>query len=149
LSNIQTFQRIRDIRDREKQESQKVHKEAVDTFEKQAELLYETLRKKEEAVDKFNQTLTERAVEANAIVQHQRYIKRLEERIDSLQPAVQKARVHMQHSQVKLSAAHIEVKKFDTLIENKEAKQLNWIKSEENRNMDELSMQQYLNFQNR
>ncbi|SFK26855.1 flagellar FliJ protein [Halobacillus dabanensis] len=149
MSNIQTFQRIREIRDREKQKSQKAHKEAVDAFEKQAALLYEALRKKEEAVDRFNQTLSERTVEANAFVQHQHYINRLEERIEDLQPVVQKTRLEMQHSQAKLSEAHIEVKKFDTLIENKETKQLNWIKREENRNMDELSMQQYLNFQNR
>lgn len=149
MADIQTFQKIRDIRDRDKQQAQKKHQDAVDSFEDQAQRLYEVLKEKEERVDQFNQTLAEHTVHADAFVQHQRYIQRLEEKIAFLQPEVQQARVNMKHSQVTLSAAHIEVKKFDTLIESKEQKKLQWLKSEENKHMDELSMQQYLNFQNR
>ncbi|WP_281975569.1 flagellar export protein FliJ [Halobacillus litoralis] len=149
MADIQTFEKIKDIRDKEKREKQLFHQEAVDIFERKAEQLYDALKKKETAVHEFNRKLSEKTVQAGSFIQHQNYIARLEEKIDSLQPAVQQARVKMQQSQSKLTEAHVEVKKYETLIENKYLKYQNWVKSEENKHMDELSMQQYLNFQNR
>ncbi|MEC3886083.1 flagellar export protein FliJ [Halobacillus sp. HZG1] len=149
MAEIQTFQRIRDLRDREKQQNHKVYQDAVNDFEKQAEKLYECLRKKELAEKSFEEEMKNQTVRADAIVRHQRYIQSLQETIDHLQPAVQIARVNMQQKQAKLSRAHIEVKKFEKIVEHKQEEQWNFMKHEETKQMDELSMQQYLNFQNR
>ncbi|GEN54144.1 flagellar export protein FliJ [Halobacillus faecis] len=149
MADVQTFQRIRDLRDREKQKTQIIYQDAVDNFEKIAEKLYECLKKKEIAEKSFEEELKNYTVRAEAIVRHQRYIQGLQQTIDQLQPAVQKARKNMQQKQVKLSAAHIEVKKFEKIVEHKRNEQWDLMKSEENKQMDELSMQQYLNFHNR
>ncbi|WLR46948.1 flagellar export protein FliJ [Halobacillus litoralis] len=149
MADIQTFQRIRDLRDREKQKTQKLYQEAVNHFEKHAEELYECLKKKETAEKRFEQEMKYHTVRADAIVRHQRYIQGLQETIDHLQPVVQKARINMQQKQAKLSQAHMEVKKFEKIVEHKRDEQWHLMKSEENKQMDELSMQQYLNFQNR
>ncbi|ELK44742.1 flagellar export protein FliJ [Halobacillus sp. ACCC02827] len=149
MTTIHTFEKIRDLQDRDKKEKQRTHEKAVDQFEEHAYRLYEALKKKEDAIQAFNSTMEKRAIQAHAFLQHQQYIARLEEIIHSLQPLVQQARRKMDRTQTKLTEAYREVKKYERLIENKEEKQKQYAKQEENKNMDEVSMVQYLNRRNR
>lgn len=146
---VQTYQKIKDLSDKDKHEKQKEYQKAVETFEKRARELYERLREKEQAVEQFNDSLSRGTLPAGAFVQHRQYIEHLEAIVDDLQPFVQQARMKMEHAQTVLTDAYIEVKKYEKLIEMKEEEEVQWMKYEENARMDELSMNQYLNFLNR
>lgn len=149
MAQLETFYKIKDLRDREKQEHQKKYQRAVENFEQKATTLYETLKKKEVAEQSFEEQLSLSTVQAASFIQHQQYIEKLDQRITALQPEVNHARNQMYEKQTHLTDAHVEVKKFEKIIERKVEKQKQWIKEEEHKFMDELSMQQYLNFQNR
>ncbi|MCA0969140.1 flagellar export protein FliJ [Halobacillus litoralis] len=149
MARIEIFHKMRDLRDREKQEHQKNYQRSVEVFEEKATLLYETLKEKEMEEFRFEKQLAEQSVQAMSFIQHQQYIERLEEKVKSLQPRVNQAREQMKTKQKQLTTAHVEVKKFEKIIEQKVEKQEQWVKEEESKFMDELSMQQYLNFQNR
>ncbi|MGP4075606.1 flagellar export protein FliJ [Halobacillus sp. K22] len=149
MARLHAFNKIKDLRDRERTKQEKHHQSQVEAFEKKATQLYEALKEKEQAEQLFHETLSERTVQAITFIQHQQYIERLEERIELLQPEVQHARQAMYHSQEKLTDAYVEVKKFEKLIERKQTKHQQWLKSEENKQMDDLSMRQFLSFQDR
>lgn len=149
MADLKTFYKIKDIRAREKKEKQKQYQEQVEIFEEKAQQLYKVLKQKEEAERQFENCLRSGTVQAMSFIQHQHYLERLDQAIDDLQPQVHKARLGMQTSQEKLTDAYVEVKKFEKLIENKIEKQMFHLKQEENKHMDELSMTQYLNSQNR
>ncbi|MFZ0371312.1 MAG: flagellar export protein FliJ [Halobacillus sp.] len=149
MAHLRAFHKIKDLRDRERTEQEKHHQTRVEAFEQKATQLYEVLKEKEEAEHSFHQILSKRTIQAMTFIQHQQYIERLEERIDLLQPEVQDARQAMYNSQEKLTDAYVEVKKFEKLIEQKQKKHQKWVKDEENKQMDDLSMRQFLNFQSR
>ncbi|KHE73296.1 flagellar export protein FliJ, partial [Halobacillus sp. BBL2006] len=132
-----------------KKEKQKQYQRNLEIFESKATQLYELLKLKEEAELRFESTLADRAVLAMSFIQHQHYIEQLEEKVNALQPEVQEARNSLKKTQVQLSEAHVEVKKFEKLIDQKLATQNLLIKKEENKQMDELSMKQFINFKNR
>ncbi|WP_226578765.1 flagellar export protein FliJ [Halobacillus litoralis] len=149
MASLKTYEKIRDLRDREKLDKQRKYQSDMESFEMYAHQLYEALKKKEDAVNQFNDQLSKGAVEVQSFIHHQKHIQHLENVIQSLQPSVQHARVKMQQSQEALSNAHVEVKKFDKVIERKEDQQLQMLKDQEIQAMDELSLQQFLNYQNR
>lgn len=149
MANIETFHKIKDLRNREKQEHQKSYQRAVVTFEEKATKLYDTLKEKEDAERAFEEQLAKQTVQAASFIQHQQYLERLDQRLTALQPEVNQARTQMNQKQTHLTNAHVEVKKFEKIIERKVEKQEQWVKEEDMKFMDELSMQQYLNFQNR
>nr|WP_220127173.1 flagellar export protein FliJ [Halobacillus locisalis] len=140
---------MKDLRNREKQEHLKSYQRAVATFEEKATMLYDTLKEKEVAERAFEDQLAKQTVQAVSFIQHQQYLERLDQRVKALQPEVNQARSQMNHKQAHLTNAHVEVKKFEKIIERKVEKREKWLKEEEMKFMDELSMQQYLNFQNR
>lgn len=146
---VETYQKIKDLRDKDKHEKQKDYQSAVETFEEQAGALYEKLREKEQAVEQFNDTLSHGSVQAHAFVQHRQYIEHLDSALDDLQPSVQQARLKMEHARHVLTDAYVEVKKYEKLIDMKEEEHMLWMKHEEHRHMDELSMNQYMKFFNR
>ncbi|MCA0983328.1 flagellar export protein FliJ [Halobacillus yeomjeoni] len=149
MAGLQTFYKIKDLHEREKKEKQKDYQHHVEVFEDRATRLCEALKQKESAEEQFQSQLSTKSIQAMTFIQHQHYIDRLEQKINELQPEVQKARTEMQVSQQKLTDAHIQVKKYEKLIENKLENEKFERKQEENKQMDELSMNQYLNSKNR
>lgn len=149
MASIETFHKIKDLRNREKQEHQKSYQRAVATFEEKATKLYDILKEKEIAERAFDEQLAKQTVQAASFIQHQQYLERLDQRVTALQPEVNQARTQMNQRQTHLTNAHVEVKKFEKIIERKVEKREQWLKEEDMKFMDELSMQQYLNFQNR
>ncbi|MFC7061210.1 flagellar export protein FliJ [Halobacillus seohaensis] len=149
MTSLQTFHKIKDLQDREKKTKQKIYQEQVDQFETVATQLFEVLKEKEKAEEKFQEELKKATVQAQSFILHEQYIEQLDYNINLLQPKVQQARSEMEKAHQNFSSAYIEVKKYEKLIENKRVKRELWMKSEENKSMDELSTRQYLNYKNR
>lgn len=140
--------KILDIRESEKKVAQKAYHQSLDSFEKIATELYNLLRKKENAeehYDHFIQSVTP----IERIKEQAVYIEKLSRQINDLQKLVQKARNDMESKQVTLSDAHVEVKKFEKIIEIRKDSEEKQKKRVESDFMDELSITQYLNHKNR
>ena len=149
MATLKAFTKIKDIREREKNERQVDYQSAMAVFEQVATTLYTLLKQKEEAMALFEAEQRKKTVKASSFLQHQRYIDSLEKQIESLQPKVQKAREAMNARQVELTDAYVEMKKFEKVIDRKLEVEKQLRKEDEFRQMDDLSMKQYLNFQNR
>lgn len=143
MGNIQSLSKILNIKDLEKLSLQKEYKQIIDRFEDVGTKLYHVLKKKEEAEKSVEVGLINK-MEAHSLFSYYQYIDKLTHEESNLQSELQNIRVEMDLKQQKLTDAHVEVKKYETLIDRQKQN----IKKEEKRMealfMDELSMLQYV-----
>ncbi len=143
MADVATFYKLLDLRETEKNLAQKEYQESVDQFEEIATKLYHLLKQKEDAEAKYLQAL-ESTTNVSTLHLNQQYIARLDEQIGQLQPSVQQARGDMEQKQEVLSSAHVEMKKYEKIIERKEEYHRVSEIEHEKKEMDEISMQQFI-----
>ncbi|RDW17834.1 flagellar export protein FliJ [Oceanobacillus chungangensis] len=147
MAETVVFSKILHVRENEKKAAQKIYYQAMDVFERAASELYILLKKKEaaeETYDRYIQTTTA----LNKIIDQVNYIEQLNNQIILVEKNVQKARTDMEAKQLKLTDAHVEVKKFEKIIELRKETEANKVKQLEKSFMDEISMNQYLSHKN-
>lgn len=144
MVNTKTFKKILSLQEKEKNAAQMAYKESVDCFESVATQFYNLLRKKEEVEQKYHYYL-ENTGSVTAIATHHSYIENIKTKIATIQITVDKARNDMEQKQELLTEAHIELKKYEKLIERKQMKEKERELYEENKIMDETSVRQFLN----
>ncbi|MBP2077658.1 flagellar export protein FliJ [Oceanobacillus polygoni] len=148
MAEIIALSKILDIRENEKKIAQRAYNQSLDSFEKVATELYHILQKKERAEDSYDQFL-HALTPIERIKEQSAYIEQLNRQINDLQFRVQKARSEMESKQHQLSDAHVEVKKFEKIIEIRKETKANIQKKMENAFMDEISITQFLSHKNR
>lgn len=148
MGQIQTLEKILHIRENEKESAQKAHHQSIEVFEKVATELYELLKKKEAAEEDYESSLNSTTT-IISIKQQSRYIEQLNRKIMQLQREVNRARNKMNQKHEALTNAHIEVKKFEKIIERRINQRRFEQQKQENAMMDEISIQQYINRKNR
>jgi len=131
------------IREREEKEAQKAYYRSQALFEEVATYLYTLLRKKETAEESYERYI-QMTTPLERIKEQAAYIEKLNVQIQKLQEDVQRARNEMDNKQVKLTDAHVEVKKFEKVIEHRRKTYTDYLQKKENESMDELSIQRYL-----
>lgn len=141
------LEKILNIREQEKNDAQIEKNKATDYFEKVANNLYYALKKKEQAEDGLHKYMQGKAT-ITKIKEQSLYIDAINKKIFTLQQQVQRARTEMEASQVKLTDAHVEVKKVEKLIEKRKSDQLQLEQKLEKIEMDDISIRQFMN-QNR
>lgn len=137
------FEKILTIKEKEKDEARNKFNEAVKRFEDVANKLYRLLKKKEDLID-FQQTQLESGLSILAIRHNQLFMGNLEKLIDQCQKDVIEARYYMNLQQEKLKEKNIEVKKYEKIKEKDFERFLEVVKDAENKQMDEISIQQFL-----
>ncbi|MRH42260.1 flagellar export protein FliJ [Aquibacillus halophilus] len=142
MTQSDSFQKILVVREKEKKQRQKEYNKAIDSFEEVATQLYTLLKKKEDVESSYKQFL-ESPGPITTLSTHYSFLERIKTKITQLEEKVKNARKYMENEQSKLTEAHIEVKKFEKLIEQKHLKQLQKEKNEETKLMDELSVIQF------
>lgn len=142
MRQIDILSKILQIRENEKKAAEIEHSQAIDEFEDVAQKLYGLLRKKENIEEKFSQA-TEKKMSIDMIRIQSKYIEKLYGQILRLQNQVNQARKNMEQKRHLLTNAHIEVKKFEKMIEHRQREHQQQVKKEENNDMDEISVQQY------
>lgn len=148
MSNIQTMEKIMDLRVKEKNEIQQAYNQAIHYFEKQASELYTLLKEKEMAQGEYQKQLS-KSLKVNDMLLSHVYLENLNKRIEYLQKMVYYAREEMEKQQQKLADAHVEVKKFNKMIEYRVSENILMRKREEDILMDEISVRQYLGYEKR
>ncbi len=132
------------LREREKEESENVFREAQSQFETEANKLYELLKKKEDLIAVQEQKMKS-GFSVLDIQHYQQFISNLEKLIDQQQRVVVTARGRMQWCEQQLKEKNIEVKKYSKIQANELTHYRKWAASEEAKQMDELSSIQFMN----
>nr|WP_246187681.1 flagellar export protein FliJ [Ornithinibacillus caprae] len=136
------------VREKEKKDAQQAYQQSVDYFERIATAMYTLLQKKERAELAYEESIQE-PTQIESIIEQLNYIETLSKQIENLQRDVQLARSEMETKQSELTNAHVEVKKFEKIIEFRKRDYEKEEKRLENTMMDEVSIQQFLSCKNR
>ena len=137
------FDKILTIKEKEKSDARAKYNEAQKSFEQVAEKLYNLLKKKENLID-FQQTKLSTGLSVQEIRHNQLFMDHLEKLIEQCQKDVIQARYKMNLEQEKLKEKNMEVRKYEKIKEKDFQKYLEALKEAENKQMDEISIQQYL-----
>lgn len=137
------FSRILDLKEREKEEALSVYQDSVKKFEEVAEKLYELLKRKED-LEAHQSSQLETGLQIVEMRHHQQFIGNLEKTIHHYQKMVINARNRMNLYQEKLMDKNIEVKKFEKIREKDFVQFTEDLKGIETKQMDDISLQQYM-----
>lgn len=137
------FEKILTIKEKEKTDALAKYNTALKKFEEVAEKLYKLLRKKEDLLE-FQQEKLRNGLSVQEIRHHQLFMDNLEKLLSHCQQEVIEARYKMNVQRDILMARNIEVKKYEKMKENDFYKFLDVIKEAENKQMDEISIRQFL-----
>ncbi|MFJ7638592.1 flagellar export protein FliJ [Peribacillus sp. NPDC097225] len=137
------FEKILTIKEKEKRDALSKYNTALKKFEEVAGKLYKFFKKKEDLVA-FQQEKLKNGLSIQEIRHHQLFMDNLEKLISISQEEVIEARYEMNVLQDVLMERNIEVKKYEKMKENDFHKFLDIIKEDENRQMDEISIRQFL-----
>ena len=137
------FEKILTIKEKEKNDARAKYNDAQKSFEQVAEKLYNLLKKKEELID-FQQKKLSTGLSVQDIRHNQLFMDNLEKLIDQCQKEVIQARNKMNLQQERLKEKNIEMKKYEKIKEKDLQKYLEVVKVAENKQMDEISIQQFL-----
>ncbi|MFJ7507979.1 flagellar export protein FliJ [Peribacillus simplex] len=137
------FEKILTIKEKEKTDALAKYNAALKKFEEVAEKLYKLLKKKEELLE-FQQEKLRNGLSVQEIRHHQLFMDNLEKLLSYCQQEVIEARYKMNNQRDILMERNIEVKKYEKLKENGFLKFLDVIKEAENKQMDEISIRQFL-----
>ena len=131
------------LKEREKDEVLSTYNESVKRFEEAAESLFRSLKKKED-LESYQRSKLENGLSVQEIRHHQTFIHNLQKRIDHDQKVVVHTRNQMNFYQDKLLQKNIEVKKYEVLKEKGKLVFLEEIRQLEAKQMDDISIQQYM-----
>ncbi|MFJ7929443.1 flagellar export protein FliJ [Peribacillus sp. NPDC096622] len=137
------FEKILSIKEKEKTDALAKYNAALKKFEEVAEKLYKLLKKKEELLE-FQQEKLRNGLSVQDIRHHQLFMDNLEKLITLCQEEVIEARYKMNIQRDILMERNIEVKKYEKMKENDFLEFLDVIKEAENKEMDEISIRQFL-----
>nr|WP_318540798.1 flagellar export protein FliJ [Terribacillus saccharophilus] len=143
MAEAKVFEKILRMKERERKTAQQAFAEKQQQFEGAATTLYELLKKKEDAEAQLSNGLAA-SVPIQRLSEHHEFLETINRRIDRAQIAVQFARNAMLEKQELLSEAYIEVKKIEKLLEKKRQEAWRKLQEEENKQMDDISIRQFL-----
>lgn len=141
------FEKILNIREKEKQDVHSKYNLAVKRFEEAAEKLYKLLKKKE-TLQNFQLEKLEEGLAVLDIRHHQSFMDSLEKMINQSQKEVIVAREQMNAIHNVLIQKNIEVKKYEKIKEKDYEKHIQLVKTHENNQMDDISIQSFLSKEN-
>jgi flagellar protein FliJ len=137
------FEKLLSLKTSEKDKAMADYQKALEDFEQVAEKLYEYLKKKED-LEQMQSEQLRMGLSIQEIRHQQQMITNLEKTIMHYQKLVIQARERMNFFKNKLLEKNIEVKKFEKLKENSVKHFFTMYQAFENKQMDEISIQQYL-----
>lgn len=138
------FHKVLSIREREKDEALDLYNQSVKRFEDAAEKLYELLKKKEDLETYQSERLLS-GLPVQEIRHHQQFVGNLEKSINHFQKMVMNTRSQMNYFQERLMEKNIEVKKYEKIKEKSKDLFYEEQKQLEDRQMDDISIQHFVN----
>lgn len=137
------FAKILQFKEKEKDDAMVEYQTAVRNFEETATKLYELLKKKED-LESYQYSKLSKGLAIQEIRHHQQFILNLQKSIEHYQKMVINARSRMNLYQERLIETNVEVKKYVKIMEKDFLKYLDGMKLLETKQMDDVSIQQYM-----
>ncbi|APH05257.1 flagellar export protein FliJ [Bacillus weihaiensis] len=137
------FQKVMDIKENEKEKSLAEYNQSVSDFESVANKLYDSMKQKEILEENTLSRLNE-GISVQEMRHYQQFVSNIEKTISHYQKLVMLTRNRMNEQQVKLMQKNIEVKKYEKLKEKQKETFLMDAKANENKVMDDLSIQSFM-----
>ncbi|MBU7592117.1 flagellar export protein FliJ [Metabacillus halosaccharovorans] len=137
------FQKIMDIKENEKEQSQAEYNQSVNDFETVANKLYESLKQKE-MLEENTLSKLNKGMSVQEIRHYQQFVTNIEKTISHYQNLVLLTRNRMNEKQTKLMYQNMELKKYEKLKEKQKNEFVRHAKDLENKFMDDLSIQTYM-----
>ncbi|MDW4526491.1 flagellar export protein FliJ [Rossellomorea marisflavi] len=137
------FERILTLKEQEKEDMQEQYKSSVSKFQEAAEQLYGALKKKE-TLEAMQVEKLSTGLSILDIRHHQQFITNLEKTISYFQNLVVQDRNRMNWYEEKMIEMNMEVKKYERLKEKDFKAFLVRLQAEENKQLDEVSVTQYM-----
>ncbi|MDZ5711721.1 flagellar export protein FliJ [Jeotgalibacillus haloalkalitolerans] len=142
------FERVLTVKEREQKEAEDRYRDAVDSFEKMAQKLYELLKKKELMEDsQANQMQT--GIPVQLLRHGQQFLTNIEKSISYQQKLVMDARSNMQRHEHRLMERNIEVRKYEKIREHDKKRYVAEQEQADREQMNELSIAQFMNRRSR
>lgn len=138
-----TLQKVLEMKDYEKSDAELAFTDSVKEFEEIALNLYELMKRKETLIVENNRKL-ETGLSISMIQWNEQTIAFIQKEIDRLQKLTQKARKNMNEKERYLNFKSVDLKKYQKLKEIKFDEYLHHEKQEEQRFLDEISVQQFV-----
>lgn len=138
------FSKILTLKEQEKDEAVAVYMQAVNQFESVANKLYKKMKKKED-LEAYQAEQLKKGLSVQEIRHQQTFIANLEKSIHEYQRMVMNARNKMEFHRQQLLDKNIEVKKYSKLKQRNFIQYVEDEKQKENKYMDEVSIQQFVN----
>src|SRR5690554_6023825 len=148
LAETKSFVKILHVREREKMNAQKAYRQSKDFFEEIATKFFHLLKTKEKAEASYDE-LIQHSTTLEKVKTQAAYIENLNSQIVRLQHEVDQARNEMDSMQAMLTDAHVEVKKFQHIIDSRNNAEAEKEKQLERNRMDAISLKQYISYKNR
>ncbi|MBU9720320.1 MULTISPECIES: flagellar export protein FliJ [Bacillaceae] len=139
-----TLQKVLEMKEHNKMEAQLEYQDAMRKFEEVATELYHVLKKKEEILQTYEENIG-KGVPISIIQQTEEALRFLQLQIDRLQESTHYARSSMNEKQQLLLTSTVDLKKYEKMKEKKFQQYEVEQKRFENKNLDEVSVQQYMN----
>lgn len=138
------FDKILHVKEKEKGDCLATYQVSVQKFEEAAGKLYELLKKKED-LESFQSSKLSNGLSVQEIRHHQHFLSNLQNSIEYYQKMVINARNRMNYDQEKLIESNVEVQKFEKMKEKDFVHYLYEIKFQEAKQMDDVSIQVFMN----
>ncbi|MDQ0299133.1 flagellar FliJ protein [Salibacterium salarium] len=137
-----SFQKILELRKREKEQKEQEYEQSVQQFERMATSLYELLRQKEQ-IEKMYKENMDQGIYIHQLQQNEKVIFQIQEKIQDVQKKTDRARDLMYKKEDEMSEASIEWKKYQKVKEWEKEAHHRSLKQEEEKIMDEISTRRY------
>lgn len=137
------FEKILNIKEREQSEAVNRYNQAIARFEEAAQKLYDLLKQKED-LEAAQQEKLLTGLSVIEMKQNQLFLGNLMKIIEHQQQIVMNTRNQMNFFQEKVRESTIEVKKYEKIKEKDFDNYLSLEKFEDSKQMDEISLQQFM-----
>ncbi|EME74292.1 flagellar export protein FliJ [Bacillus sonorensis] len=137
------FQKLLELKENEKDQSFAEYQQSVSEFEKVAEKLYESMNQKE-TLEKNKEIKLQTGMSVQEMRHYQQFVTNLENTIHHYQKLVIMKRNEMNEKQNDLTEKNIELKKFEKMKEKQLEMFLIRNKANEIKEMDDISITQFM-----
>ncbi|MFD2704806.1 flagellar export protein FliJ [Salibacterium lacus] len=142
MSFTYSFQKILELRKRQKEQKSQEYEQSVQQFERMASALYELLKQKEQLESLYKEQMSG-GIYVHQLQQSEKAVFQLQQRIADTQKQTDKARDTMHKKEAEMQEASIEWKKYSRMKEwEKEEFHLEE-KRQEEKMMDEISTRKF------
>ncbi|MDA7025862.1 flagellar export protein FliJ [Bacillus sp. CLL-7-23] len=137
------FQKLLELKENEKDQSFVAYQHSVSEFENVAEKLYESMNQKE-TLEKSKEMKMQTGMSVQEMRHYQQFVTNLENMIHHYQKLVIMKRNEMNEKQSDLTEKNIELKKFEKMKEKQLEKLTSESKANEMKEMDDISITQFM-----